>query len=55
MSRTTDNRNMDDMDNYQEARIEFLKRRVKELEAENAELIRLSLERWQTVNYSIER
>ncbi len=34
----TNNRNMDDMSNYQEDRIEALKRRIAELEIENAEL-----------------
>ncbi len=34
----TNNRNMDDMSNYQEDRIEALKRRIAELESENARL-----------------
>ena len=41
MNITKDNRNLSDVSDYQEARIEALKRRVRELEAENAELTRI--------------
>jgi len=46
---TFDNRTMSDVDNYQTARIEAMKRRIKELETENAELQRLLLERWEAI------
>lgn len=49
VNRTVDNRNLSDMTNYYEARVELLKKRVDELTKENAELTRLLSEKWERV------
>lgn len=36
--RTVDNRNLSEMGDYQQDRIDFMKRRIKQLEEENAAL-----------------
>lgn len=47
--RETDNRNESDVSAYLEARVEVLRKRVKELEQENVTLTELLFQKWKRV------